>query len=315
MYNKELKTKFVREYTKNINVSNLCMSIFNDFEKYEQEWNADLCTRTVTELQPAVDNAFGLRGTSKRRALIVLKEYVKWCTKTNVPGACNGMLEINSVGFDKLKTQTVSSPLHLQNYLNSVFESEDEKTVDNIYRCYCWLVYGGIPDRDALKITSDDVDLTNMIVHYGEIEVPIYREALKSFKNCIELSQFVYKHPLYNNIIYRDRAPGDILIRGIKANISLQSMRVELSRKIKKAIDQGKTTIKLSHFRIWISGVFYRMYERERAGVPADFSKIAEQFMEGKEYKLDSGRNTKDAVRRKKAKEYLEDYERWKTAF
>ena len=76
-----------------------------------------------------------------------------------------------------------------------------------------------------------------------------------------------------------------------------------------------KTDLKLSYFRVWISGLFYRMYERERAGMPVDFSAAAAQFMEGKTYKLDRGRNTPEAKKRQLTRDYLEDYERWKLAF
>ena len=37
--------------------------------------------------------------------------------------------------------------------------------------------------------------------------------------------------------------------------------------------------------------------------------------MSGKEYKLDSGRNTRDAKKRQIARDYLDNYRRWKLAF
>ena len=73
--------------------------------------------------------------------------------------------------------------------------------------------------------------------------------------------------------------------------------------------------MKLSYSRIWISGLFYRMYERERAGLPVDFSEAASRFMEGRTYKLESGRNTLESYQRRVAREYLLDYEYWKSTF
>lgn len=315
MYNEELKTKFVRGYTNSISTAEVCQTIFNAFEQYEVEWDADLCTRSAEELQPVVDNLVGFRARSKWMRLIILKDYVKWCIGMKVPGACDGMLKIETVGLEKVKHQTVASPLHLQRYLDSICEPESEETTDNIYRCFYWLAYGGVAEEDILSIKCNDVDLDSMVVRYNGTEVPIYREALPAFKNCVKLTQFVYKHPNYDKLVYKDRADGNTLVRGIRSAPSIKAMRVELSRRSKAKMDEGKTDLKLSYFRVWISGLFYRMYERERAGIPVDFSAAAAQFMEGKTYKLDRGRNTPEAKRRQLTRDYLEDYERWKLAF
>ena len=56
-------------------------------------------------------------------------------------------------------------------------------------------------------------------------------------------------------------------------------------------------------------------HQRERAGIPVDFSGEASKFMEGKTYKLDTGRNTPEAKKRAVVNDYMQDYERWKAAF
>lgn len=317
MYNEELKTKFVRKYTESLNTAEICRTVFNIFEPHEIEWGADLCTRSAEDLNPIVEGLIGFRSRSKWIRISILKDYVKWCINTNVCGACDGMLKIEAAGLEKVKCQTVANPLHLQNYLNSICEPESEETIDNTYRCYYWLAYGGATEEDIINIKCEDVDLNNMQVIYNGTEIPIYREALPAFKNCVNLKQFVYKHPNYINPLLRDRVTGDVLIRGIRNSSppSVQKMRVALSKLSKKKIDDGSTELKLSYFRVWISGLFYRMYERERAGIPVDFSEAAERFMNGKTYKLDKGRNTPESKKRQIAKDYLEDYERWKLVF
>lgn len=317
MYNEEIKTKFVQSYTKSISTANVCNTIFNAIEKYETEWDADICTKNEEILQPVVEELVGFRARSKWMRLIILKDYAKWCISMNVPGACDGMLKINTIGLEKIKQQTISSPVHLESYLNEICEPVSEKTTDNIYRCYYWLAYAGIKEEDILKVRCTDVDFDKMIVKYNDTEVPIYREAVPAFKNCVELTQFVYKHPLYSadKIVWRDRAPGDTVVRGVRAQASLKAMRVELSRRSKAKRDDGLTDLKLSYYRAWISGVFYRVYENEQMGIEPDFSSIVSQQIEGKLYKLDSGRNTQDAKKRQLVHDYLEDYQRWKLAY
>jgi len=319
MYNEEIKTRFVQQYTSSLATARVCESIFNACEPFEVNWGDDLCTRSEEELQPMIDAIVGLRARSKWMRLIVLKDYVKWCIGVaRVPGACDGMLKINSVGLDKIKQQTVANPIQLQKYLDDLFEDKsanaaDNKTTDNIYRCYYWLAYGGVAEEDILKVKCSDVDFENMVVRYKETEIPIYREAIPAFRNCVELTHFDFRHPSYTKTVWRARAEGDTLVRGIRTVSSVQSMRVELSRRAKKM--EWKTGIRLSYYRTWISGVFYRTYEREIAGEKPDFKRIAAERTEGKTYKLDSGRNTEEAKKRQRAGDYMEDYQRWKLAF
>lgn len=137
---------------------------------------------------------------------------------------------------------------------------------------------------------------------------------MPALRNCVELTQFVYKHPNYSpdTVVYKDRAAGDILIRGSNGVLSIRVMRVGLSRLSQKSIQEGKTEQHLSYYRVWLSGLFYRMFERECAGLPVDFLDTAIQFTEGRSYKLDRSRNTIQAYQRRIAKSYKQDYNTWK---
>ena len=64
MYNAELKSRFIKDYTKSINTANVATTVFEAFEPYEVSWNADLCTKNKEELQPAIDEILALRAKS-----------------------------------------------------------------------------------------------------------------------------------------------------------------------------------------------------------------------------------------------------------
>lgn len=314
MYNAELKSRFAKEYTESISVREACFSAFTAFEKYEEQWGADLCTQPTEVLQPVVDKLLGLRSKSIQLRLTIYQEYVKWCIKNEVPGACDGMMRVDSSGLNKMRKQTVKNPRHLQRYLDEICDAESDETTDNTLRCYYWLAYAGMDEQDIFQVSAKDVDLSSMVVRFNNAEYPIYREAIQAIKNCMNLTQFLYKHPNYaaDKIVYRDRADGDMLIRGIRSTPSISSMRAELSRRSRDRIQNGKTELQLSYYRVWISGIFYRMYESELAGAEPDFFSLVERLTEGKTYKLDSGRNTVGAKQRKLAWEYMTDYKRWK---
>ena len=315
MYNEDLKEAFIFSYTKSISRREVCVYIFNLFEPYEREWGADLCTRPVEDLQPIANELIGLRTIGNRSRLAALRQYGMWCLENNVPGACDGVLKIVPTNLEKVRTQTVINPLHLQKYLDALFTKESEETVDCTYRCFYWMAYGGCPEDLLLSVTTDGVDFSRMVFKAGDEEFPIYREGLEAFRKCAELKFFVYIHPNYSNNILRQRLPGNILLRGVRSEPTLKSLRVKLSGCSKIAISEGKTDLQLSYYRVWLSGVFYRMYQLELIGQEPDFKDVAADFMKGKVYKLEKSRNLPGAKQRSLAKAYLEDYETWKMTF
>lgn len=313
MYNEDIKKKFISGYTRSIHTAEAARTVFNAMEPYETVWGADLCTRSAEQLQPAIDNIMGLRSYSKWTALTALREYTKWCMLMKLPGACDGMMHVDTLGLEKIRKRMVASPFHLQKYFNEVFDAESEETIDNIYRCYLWLAYDGMSEEDALNVRSDDVDFQNMLISCNDIEIPIRHEALPAFRNAATLKSFRYKHPNYKPV-RRDRAAGDTIMRGIKANTQVMTIRSTLSKRFSEAFKENRTELQLSFYRIWLSGLFYRMYERERAGVQVNFSEIAVREMAGRDYSLNGGGTLKQKENRK-AKDYMEDYQRWKLAF
>lgn len=176
------------------------------------------------------------------------------------------------------------------------------------------MAFSGIREEDTLSITASDVDFMDMSIRYGENCVPLYRESLPAFHNAVELPGFLYKHPNYAKEIRRDRVPGDTIMRGVRATTKTMSIRSMLSHRSAAALQDGKTKQQLSFYRVWMSGLFYRMYERERAGIPVDFSDAAVDFMSGRTYVV-KGRVKLEHKQNKIEKDYMEDYQRWKLAF
>lgn len=316
MYNEEQKKRFIKDYTGSLSTANVAVTIFNALEKYEKAWNADVCTKDTDTLQQAIDDIVGLRTRSKWMTLTILKEYSKWCLAMKIPNACDGMLKIEVVGLNKVKKQMVANPIHLQNYLNAIFDSECEETIDNIYRCYFWMAYMGIDEDDVSIITTEDVNLNNYSVHYKGNDIPMYRESIKAFENVTLLEDFLYKHPNYE--IRRNRVAGNTILRGVKATADAFTLRRVVSMRRNEAIKDDsrpvKTDQQLSFCRVRMSGLFYRMAERERAGIPVDFSDAALQLMDGKEYSL-HGREKLIHKQNRIERDYMEDYQRWKLAF
>ncbi len=316
MYNPMLKERFIADYSDKESMQAMARGFFELFEEYETKWAADLCTRSAEEIEPIVNKMIGMRRGSKYSRMNVLSMYLKWCVEHQVPGAKDTRGEIVVSRDDNMRRGTVANPAHLQWYLNQLLRPESEDTIDNVLRCYYWLAYGGATEDEALGVKISDVNFTTMTVKCsGYKEIPIYREALPAFRSCTELTQFRVVLPHYKKDSFRDRAPGDLLLRGIKPEINHSAFRVPMSNKTKAAVEAGKTDLRLSYFRVFISGVFYRTYELERAGMPIDFKKIASsQLQVIDRSKLTKPQNAKTR-RTLKAREFQYDYECWKRVY
>lgn len=320
MYNEEIKLKFIRDYTGSESRAKLCESVFNRTADYEEKWGMDVCTQTSEVLQPMINNIIGTRSQTKWSTLVILKTYTKWCLGHGVNGACDEMLKINSVGVDNVKTRMVSFPSSLQKYLDTVCSPESLQATDNIYRCFYWLAYMGMPEEDIMSVKTSDVDFDNLTIKFNNKTYNIYAEALPALRNCVNLQSFYFNHPNYaaDKNVWKPRADGNLLLRGIKVR-TIKSMRtalVKITYDYTKTPPVKKTNLQLSYHRVWLSGVFCRMYEKEKSGMMVDFEPIALQFMEGKEYKYGkSGHKNPNIKKREIMKDYLEDYERWKLAF
>jgi len=315
MYNEERKRAFIQSYTKSLNTADIAVNTFDALQPYEETYEKDMACFTVEELQPAINTILGIRSRSKWIRMTILREYVRWCQINRVPDAQDSIMHIDLLGLDKLREQMVSGPLHLQNYFNQVFDPESEETLDNIYRCWLWLGYSGIQEEDTLEIEDKDIDFSNLVIHFRGDEYPLYKEAIPAFRNAVGLTDFRYLHPNYGDkIVRRSRVDGHLLLRGIKATTKILTIRSTLSKHLTECQKKGKTTQKLSFYRVSMSGLFYRMYELERAGIPPDFGGFAVRDMEGKEYSQNSGVKL-EWLQNRRARDYMEDYQRWKLAF
>ena len=175
---------------------------------------------------------------------------------------------------------------------------------------WLWLGYAGLDSNDAVTVKSGEVDLPHMLIRHGGREYPLYREGLQAIRNCMELESFAYFHPAYTKEL--PRSPGDLLLRSSGGIPTPGVLRTRVSSKNRKALNDGDTDLNLSYTHIRMSGIFYRVYEDELAGMPADFMSVPELEISSREYIVSSGRNTQDAKRRDFARKYLLDYERWK---
>ena len=316
MYNQKLKERFIWECANKSDSSRYeYETLFNRLEKYENEWGADFCTRNAEELQPVLEKICGIKKNSKWTRISILRKYVSWCIDNKVSGACDGIFHVNISDTEQIKRYSVVNAKHLQSYLDILFDPEDKKTIDNIYRCYYWLAYGGMREEDISEVKRSDLDFESMMVRYEKryTAVPIYREGVKAFHNCAELDSFALQHPLYAKEVSRKRICGDELMRGSKSVLSVKVIRSRVSKASRE--NRDRTSLQLSYRRVWLSGLFYRIWEQEVMGIPVFFDDIAADDIEEREYEAETSKELIKNKIRIKANEYKRDYNSWKAAW
>ena len=96
--------------------------------------------------------------------------------------------------------------------------------------------------------------------------------------------------------------PGAIGLSRTKEKI----LTLTYAKSLKEALDKGKTDLRLSYFKVWISGLFYRMFMDELSGIKPDFLPFVKD--------IDSAKGTKNRLNdlKNRAKYYYEDYLCWK---
>lgn len=307
MYNKEQKEKFIAFQTESESLQKALRIMFDRTEKFEQSCGHDLCEMSDDELQETVDDVFGVSTVSKRARLSNIREYVRWCRVNGAENVTNAVDHINIAGMDKFKRQMTASPMHLQKCLDIAYSPESMETVDNIYRGYLWLGFMGFPESEIINLTRYNLDFNDMTMRYGGKSFPIYAESVPALRNCAELKAFNYYHDTPSYVSQLDRFASNGLIRGIKGDFNPLTMRSKINKKVREFADTGTPIFQLSYKRLVTSGLFYRLYSAERAGI----ANSARHFFTDYFTERDILPTSVDMMTR----EYIKDYDRWKLAF
>ena len=321
MYNESQKIRFVEDTSYNPDVRVGCVNVFNSIEKYEAQAGKDIAVMTVDELIDLLNKSGYMRRRSEERVLGILREYCRWCAEKKIEGAENAMenipdVSLETIRVDRVASRTVSSPLQLQVFLDAVFDKESEETMDNVYRALFWLVFGGFTAEDAIEVRTGEVRLGDLAILHGSEPGILYRESLQCIKNCAELTQFKAVRFGYQTRV--DRIPGDYLLRGLRTNPDIAVMRNAVSKATQTAFREGRVKKRLRFETVRLSGIFYRMYELERAGIEPDYIDIARRFLPPQSsVTIEDPRKARERERHdllRAKRDMVNDYETWKKA-
>ena len=313
-YNEKQKRAFILERYRTSSAIRSAVGTFRRIAPTEEKYGADLSLLPASALPEVIDSAFASRidARSQRYIKNILCSYLQWCADRGISTAATVQDIREAAARYTPDEYTIRSPGHLQQCMDSIFRPESDETIDDVYRCFLWLLYGGMPGETAVTLTADDVMLKQMTAARGDDVAVLYGYAVPAFEHCMYLTQFRFSHPQYGQDIWKPRSPGNLLLRGCKTGteITEKYFRLHLMRKINK----GSSDVKLGAKHVEMCGMFYRMYTTELDnGVPPDFDSLAQESETGR---LIIASDDTDQNKRKRIKEKSYElrisYERWK---
>jgi hypothetical protein len=327
VYNKDLKERFIRDSNKDEATSRTVWNTFKKISVYEAEVGMDFAGMETSRMQGVIDKTPVIRSSSVTGFFSNLRSYCRWCDVTGAyHGAGERFSHVKIPGVGKMQEQFVSNPVGMKKYLDEIFDPLEMETIDITYRCYMWLIFGGMEPEDAIFVRSEDVNLEKSVaVAPNGSKATLYNESLEAFRLAKTREIFRYRPKKHDSKSYgriKDihyRVPGDGLLRGLKGHQALSTIQATLSKRLSNAYKSGKTKTFLIPSHLRLSGVFYRAYELERSGVSPTFREFAEIDYNRKTKNIAESNRVSPDVRLKiianKEKFLTIDYQRWKLAF
>ena len=327
MFEKD-KIRYAAEcYPRRANSRKRILSSLLLLKEYETEWNMDFTMQDLDKLQAAFNNAVSTSKVGAKNALTRFRKYAKWRTENNLPCTQNVFkLEIDRLV--SIRESMVSSPQHLARILDIVFDDSVLGTMDVIYRIFLWMGFSGIDDIEAVTVTRQELDFKQLLIRHNGNTYAMYRESRYDFRIACDLTDFL------DEDAYISRSNGDTIMRGksgkeplTPSRYLLTVIRPTLARKFELATQQNLDLdspedigLDLSFHRVYMSGVFYRLYQQELIGNPPDFYEYAQKEFEqtqlsDKPYKISPTKNPKAAIILRLKKKIETDYVIWKQAF
>lgn len=328
MYNEQVKLAFIDKYTESKQTEKLLRHIFDGTKDIEERYGKDFYEMDAEQAQEAFNYVSGIKVNGASSILMILKAYVRWCVANGYP-ATKAIQELRIDVHDKLRESYVASPEHLLKSLEKAFSNPDENEIEYIYRSFLWLGFMGLQASEAIQVTAEHIDFDTFHLKFPGHTAPyrIYPEAIPDLKKAIELKDF--EEPRGKNGVKKPRAAGKEILRGKVSRRTLAeavelTFRPTISRAFKAALDKYESqgaeipvelSLKLTFKHVYMSGIFYRTYERERMGIPPNFSEIILKERRNAKASNFSRNYTERKLLNILIRDMEQDYDNWKSVF
>lgn len=313
MYNAELKQKFLDAHTGWNEASRTNgYRTFQRAQSTEEKYDCDICRMNHDQFLETVAAASGFRSLSKQAISSFLMAYVRWCASTNVEGAEVTSKTAQYKAAESCKGVLVSGPEHLKEILDIAYGFDSVNKVSVQVRAALWLAFAGVRISDAVNLKATDILLNEQTAITGRGRFHYESIGADNISACVILTCFSTVKNTKEVLL--PRAEGNQLLRGLRGELSLDTLKERISRELGAPYKQKKIDTKITYDRILLSGLFWRTYNGEDIshGIQRIYGK-AKSAMD--ETPLRSLTVEKERRFRAKVKLYKKDYQVWLNTF
>lgn len=265
MYNEALKKRFISyaDASKSKYNKERYYWIFNTTEAFEYRMGKDLYDFADDEIGLVLRNGFSESSTLP--ILKKIKSYIEWANKSLETGIQDEPSVQDDVYEDYIRHTLVANPLQTKIYMDKIYGLATQYNLNNTFRCYLWMGFSGINEKDAMQVKGSDIDFLNACIYVNGKEYCLYPESIPEFKSCAFDDAFYIDTGMYEKKLY-PRAAGSKIIRWIKTDdVKLKNVRDRVVRLCTDALNEGRCDFKFTYRRMVKSGELYRLYETECA--------------------------------------------------
>lgn len=328
MYNEQIKSAFIQKYTTSDKTKKLLLHIFDGTKDAEEKYGRDFYEMDVEQAQETYNRISGIKVAGASATLMILKAYVRWC-RANGYHVSDAVDRLRIDVYEKIKDSYVASPQHLLRAMDEAFPHPEKNEIEYIYRSFFWLGFMGFQVNEAIQVKDYMLDFKRLVLVYPDRDAPyrIYSESVGDLRKAVELKEF--KDPRPGEASVKKRTPGHEILRGKVSKNSLadvveRTFRPTISRAFKAAVERYAEqrievpvdlSLKLSYKHVYMSGIFYRTYERERMGLPPDFGTIVVEERRNAKEPSFSRNYTERKLLNILIRNIEQDYNNWKSVF
>lgn len=291
----------------------LLRTVFDVLSRIQTTYRKSACRNIEEAAYNGIRRQYQVRKIPSREDLLsILRCYGRWCAANIYPWASIELTEIEDPAKVRYRYRFVANPAHLKMYLDDLYPLDDTcPTLNDIYQSFFWLAFSGVMEEDAVELTPENLDFRKMEIRFGGSVYPIYAEAVQPLMNAAESTQLRINHPKYKKVSMRARANGDLILRGFQ-DFSLMEFRNAMMKPMSKRYDTDFLSPYLNYQNVRYSGVFYRCFLLEMAGVRLDFDEVTRNSYTRRSGKSETMTQSNFVAKKKSV---LTGYAQWKDVF
>lgn len=249
--------------------------LFKAIREDEKKYQNDICDFSYDALMDTMSLRFSKGFRSKSVQLSLLGEYIDWCIANRLKKTDENPIRlIKSTDIDtsvQIRKQLLRDPEQLYSILDTILPSEkdDCPTIDIMYRLLCLLIYEGFTENEALLIKKTDVNFEDGTIISGGKTITMSDRLIAIVKQVYDL-EVIYKNIHSGALAAIKLDDGDNLFRithyANKTDRIQMNLRFRLSKLRKDYGNETYEIISLSPNRLLLSGIYYRLYNKEKDG-------------------------------------------------